>query len=112
MASASVTIGPYVAGEKPPPLQYTFTDSSGTAIDLTGYDVQFHVQRTDAVASTYDGTLTDGPTGTVSYTWTGTEFVTSGKYWAEFWVGNGVNLFASLRLEFTVRAAVGTAPAI
>lgn len=112
MASASITIGPYVAGEKPPPLEYSFKDAAGAAINLTGYDVRFHVQRTDAVATMHNGTLVSGPNGTVSYTWTGTEFPTAGKYWAEFWVGNDVNLFASLRLEFTVRAAVGTAPAI
>lgn len=112
MASSSITIGPYVVGEKPPPLVYSFKDASGVAINLTGYSVRFQVQRTDATAAVFNGTLSDGPAGTVSYTWTGTEFTTAGKYWAEFWAGNGVNRYASLRLEFTVRAAVGTAPAI
>ena len=112
MASASIQVGPYVVGEKPPPLEYTFLDAAGAAINLTGYTAKFHVQRTDAAALVFNATVSDPTGGKVTYTWAGTEFATPGSYWAEAWVGNSVNRFASLRLEFTVRASIGTAPSI
>lgn len=110
--ATKLVIGPYVVGEKPPPFEYQFFDADGAAINLTGYTAGFNVQRVDGAVVTGAATITSATEGKVTHTWTGSEFPTSGRYWAEFWVGNGVNRFASLRLEFTVRMAVGTAPAI
>lgn len=109
----TLSIGPYVVGEKPEPLVYTFTDSDGNPLDLSGYQVVFEVRRRSSSSpSTYAGTLVDGPTGQVSYTWTGNEWTTAGSYWSEFWVGNGTNRWASWRFQYTVRTPVGAVPAI
>lgn len=109
----SVTIGPYVQGGKPPPLVYQFLDSSGAAIDLTGYTAVFNFRAVDSGAATVGAaTITAPTTGHVTHSWTGAEFPTAGDFWAEIWVGNTVQLFCSLRLQYNVRAAVGPIPNI
>jgi len=111
--TAELTLGPYVTGEKPAPLQYQFQDSDGVAIDLSGYTVDFNVSEQYGAPSTFTGSLvTGGTTGWVQYTWTGNEWPTSGRYFAQFWVGNGTNRFASLRMEFDVAQPVGVVPSI
>lgn len=107
------TIGPYVMGEKPPPLEYTFLDSGGAAIDLTGYSAVLRVQRTDMDSYTeLSALLSDPAAGTVAHAWTGAEFQTPGTYWLEFWVGNTTNRYASVRLEALVRLPVGPVPTL
>lgn len=113
MASSSTVIGPYVVGEKPAPLEYTFLESDGSAMDLTGYTAKFIVRPADGTsATTYNASVTNPAGGVVTYTWDGTEFAEPGKHWAELWVGNTTNRYASLRLEYRVRASVGPVPAV
>lgn len=113
MASDTLAIGPYTVGEKPAPLEYTFLKSDGTAMNLTGYTAKFIVRPADGEpATTYNASVTDPAGGVVTYVWDGTEFAAPGKHWAELWVGNTTNRYASLRLEYGVRASVGPVPAI
>lgn len=112
MSDTSVVIGPYVAGEKPPPLTYTFLDSTGTAINLTGYAAKVNIREKYGTATQYNATVSAPTSGTVTYAWTGTEFPTAGQYLAEVWCGNGVQRYDSLLLKFDVRAAVGPVPSI
>lgn len=109
-ASPSVCIGPYVVGEKQPPLVYQFLDSAGAPIDLTAYAVNFILRERSGAATTYTGALYDAANGQVKYTWTGTEWPTAGRYIAEFFAGNGTNRYASVLITFTVRSAVGAVP--
>jgi len=108
----SVTIGPYTQGEKPAPLTYQFLDSSGAAIVLTGFTAKFSYQERDGAAVTANASVSDGPNGKTTYTFTGTEFATSGHYRAEFIVGNGTNRFISVDIIFDVAVPVGTVPNI
>jgi BppU N-terminal domain len=112
VSTPSVRIGPFVIGEKPAPLEYQFQKSDGTPLPIAGYTVKFIYRERDGAATTANGTLTDGPNGKVTYTWTGSEFATPGHYQSEFWVGNGTNRFASILIEFDVRASVGDVPQI
>lgn len=112
MASDTLAIGPYTVGEKPAPLEYQFLKSDGTPEDLTGWSARFVYRRSDGIATTVNATVTDGPAGRVTYTWTGDELSTAGTWWCEFWVGNTSNRYASKRLEATVRVPVGGPPAI
>lgn len=106
-------IGPYVMGEKPPPLEYSFLDSDGAPINLTGYTATLRIQRTDAAAYTEMTATVSAPTqGTVTHTWTGSEFGSAGTYWLEFWAGNTTNRYASQRLETDVRLPVGPVPTL
>lgn len=108
----SVCIGPYVVGEIPPALVYQFLDSGGAPINLTAYQVDFIVRERSGAPATHAGALSDAANGKVSYTWTGAEWPTPGRYLAEFFVGNGTNRYASLLITFTVRASVGAVPSI
>ena len=113
MASDRIVIGPYVVGEIPSPLEYSFLDSAGQPINLTGYTAKLVVRPTDSnTPASYGATVSAPLAGTVTYTWDGTELAQPGPHWAEVWVGNGTNRFASLRLEFTVRGPVGAVPVI
>lgn len=108
----SVTIGPYVIGEKPPALTYQYLDSSGTALNLTGYTAKFSYQERDGAAVTANASVSDPANGKVTYTFTGSEFATAGHYRAEFWTGNTTNRYASVDILFDVAVPVGTPPAI
>jgi hypothetical protein len=110
--ASPVCIGPYVVGERQPPLVYQFLDSSGVPIDLSAYSVEFIVRERSGSAATYSGSLFNATNGQVQYAWTGSEWPTPGRYVAEFFVGNGTNRYASLLITFTVRASVGPVPAI
>jgi hypothetical protein len=112
MSETEVAIGPYVVGEKPPPLEYSFLDSNGAAIDLSGYIAKFVCKEADGTVTTYNATVATPLTGTVEYVWTGVEFLTPGHYRAEFWTGNLTNRYASLVLVFQVRGSVGPVPSI
>jgi hypothetical protein len=50
--------------------------------------------------------------GEVTYAWTGAEILTPGRHWAQIWVGNTTNRFASLRMDYSVQASVGPVPSI
>jgi hypothetical protein len=110
--SKSVTIGPYVVGEKPAPLEYAFLDASGTAINITGWSVRFQCVERFGTPFSGNGVVSDGPNGKAQYVFTGAEFPTPGQYRAEFWVGNGTNRYASIDIKFDVQAPVTTAPSI
>jgi hypothetical protein len=110
--SDSVAAGPYVVGEKPPPLTYQFLDSTGLAINLTGFTAKFVVKEKYGTATTYNATVSTPATGITTYTWAGTEFLTPGSYQAEMWVGNGVTRYDSILIKFDVRGAIGAVPAI
>lgn len=111
--SPQVVIGPFVVGEKPAPLIYTFQDSNGNALDITGYTAKFHYKEQNGSYVEQAATLVNPTTsGQVQYQWTGVEFPTPGHYLAEFWVGNLTQRFASWLIEFDVRAAIGVVPNI
>ena len=110
--SNEVAIGPYVVGEKPPPLTYSFLDSNGVAVNLTGYTAKFVCKEADGTVTTWNAVVSTPLSGTVEYVWTGVEFLTPGHYRAEFWAGNTTNRYASLVLVFQVRDSVGPVPNI
>lgn len=111
-SAPSVSIGPYVVGEIQAPLEYQFLDAAGAAINLSGYSARFICRPVDGSPTTANASVTDPTAGKVTYTWTGAELSEAGPHWAEFWVGNTTNRYASLRLEFEVRVPVGPVPAI
>lgn len=115
MSGPTVEIGPYVVGEIPPPLEYTFLDSAGVAINLTGFAVRFQRALVDGGfvdPVTMNGALTDAVNGKVTYTWTAADFPSPGRYGGMFFVGNGVNRYASWLITWTTCASVDTPPNI
>lgn len=115
MSGPTLEIGPYVVGEIPPPLEYTFLDFNGVVINLTGYTVRF--QRAEILgaftnAVTVNANLTDPVNGRVTYTWTAADFSSPGRYGGMFFVGNGTNRYASWLITWTTCASVDTPPAI
>jgi hypothetical protein len=111
----SVTLGPnpYVVGEIPPPLTYQFLDSSGAPIDLSSaYTAEFTWRERDGLPGGGSASVSNPVNGEVTYTWTGLEFATAGRYTAYFWVGNLTNRLASVEINFTVQIPVGPVPQI
>lgn len=110
---SKITIAePYVVGEKPSPLDYQFLDANGAVLNITGYTAKFIYQERDGVAVTANATVPTGTDGKARYTFTGNEFATAGHYRAAFVVGNGVNRFESVEINFDVSIGVGTMPSI
>lgn len=112
MTITTQSIGPYTAGEKPAALVHTFTDSSGTAINLAGYTAKLQLVRLDAAPATANATVSGAATGEVTYAWGASDLTTAGRYQAQFWAGNGTFRFASDIFTFEVQPSVTTAPAI
>jgi len=108
----SVQVGPFVVGEKPAPLLYTFQDSNGAAIDITGYTAKFLYKERDGAVATASATVPNPAAGQVQYTWTGGEFPGPGHYLSEFWVGNTSQRWCSVLIVFDVRTALGPVPNI
>jgi hypothetical protein len=110
--TSSITIGPFIAGEHPPPLAYTFEDANGVPINLTGYSAKLVLTEIDGLPSTADAAVTTPAEGEVTYTWAEGDLATPGVYEAVIWAGNGgTTRFASLPIRFVVDDA-GTTPDI
>ena len=111
-ATVGTEAGPYVVGEIPPPLRYTFYDADGIPINLAGFTAKFDVCEKFGSPSSYSATVADAANGIVQYTWTGAEFPVPGSYRAEFWAGNGTTRYASILIRFDVRNSVGPVPSV
>jgi hypothetical protein len=104
---------PLVAGEKPDPYRYQFLQDNGSPINLTNYQVKFNIRESwSPPGATLSAALDDAPNGWVIYTFTGAEFPTPGRYYMEFWVGNGNQRYCSEQAMAPVRCPVGFVPAI
>ena len=102
--TASVALGTYALGDVPPPLVYSFLDSTGVPIDLSeGYSAAFTCQEHDGPPFSGTAEVTSGPEGQVTYTWAGGEFSTQGRYTAYFWADNGTNRITSVPINFQVQ---------
>lgn len=110
---ALIVLGPYTQYEKPPDLTVTLQDSTGTAIDITGYDVNasWKTRGTDTVTTFTCSLTTDGSDGQIDVPW-GTQatspFDTAGVVDMEVWAGDGTTRYATEKIRFRVRRAVVT----
>lgn len=105
----TIEIGPFTENELPGQLRHTFTDSAGTAINLTGYTVKFHYQRYGADAVSRAGVLVTAASGIVGYTFVAADLNTDGVYKAHWSVTNGTNTYYSDDIVYRVKAALGAA---
>ena len=115
MSGPTIEIGPYVVGEIPIPLEYTFVDSDGVPLHLNGFTVRFQRGEIDGGfvnAVTVNATLTNGPGGVVTYDWTAADFPHPGRFGGMFFVGNGTNRYASWLITWTTCASVDVPPDI
>lgn len=107
-------IGPFTVGEIPYPLTYTFLDSAGTAIDITGWDAV--LQWGEKFAGGYQNqqenpaVVSDGPNGVVTYTWDGSEFTNPGSFSGQIWVSDGTQVLASCVFDWSTCLGVDTVP--
>ena len=112
----STNAGCYKRGEHPAPLQYQFQDASGAPLpSIVGYTVKLLLREQYADAATtqqLSGTIVDPAQAIVQYAWTGAEWTTPGRWLAEFWIGNGLQRFASVTIVMDVAAPIGPVPNI
>lgn len=107
--SDKITLGPYMAGEIPAPLTYTFLDADGVALDLTGYAARFTAAVKGGASVDAVATVSDPLGGEVTHVW---DELTAGVWRAVLWVGNGTNRFASVEILYNVAQPPVTRPAI
>ena len=69
-----------------PALQATLKDSTGTAVDLSGATVRFHMRQIGATSAKVDAaaTVSDADGGVVYYSWAAADTDTVGSFEAEF----------------------------
>lgn len=107
---AATVIGPYTAGELPPPLVVTFRDSSGATIDFTQggpFTAKFIYRPYGGAAVTRAAQGANAIDGTVTYVWVLTDFAVAGDFEAEMWVGNnGTKRYDSIRFAYQVKPAI------
>jgi len=81
-----------------PALSVTLQQADGTAINLTGGSIFFHMGNLITYAPHFSGAgvITDATAGEVEYRWTGSpDTFTTGNFWGEFevtWTGSQITL--------------------
>lgn len=90
----TTNLGPYIVGEVPEPVQYTWLNDTGQPYDLTGFTayIKWRVGPGDTIRR--DATLPAPATGVWEYVWTDVDIVAPGTVKGEFWVTNGTNTYA------------------
>lgn len=101
----------FAAGEIPYPVAHTFLDSSGSAIDLTGWTAWVEIEGPDGVTAGAGAVGTAQATnGIISYTWDEDDMQEPGKYRMLIWVADGINRFASDLIQYEVYDGPGPTP--
>jgi|GEM_PF-6931569 len=101
-----------MAGEIPEPIEHTFLDADGDAIDLSGYSASATWEHR-GTGGTGSLTCTSGDSsGTIAATVTAAAVATAGVVDVVVWAGNGVNRFASPIWRLLIADPPSTAPAI
>ncbi len=100
-------LGAYKAGEIPEPWRYTFADSDGNPIDISGYTVKLTYQLDGGTQVVQNAVLIDGPTGVVEYVWVAADTATAGVMDGEMWVGNGGTRRYAASFSMTIKPTRG-----
>ena len=99
-------------GEIPEPIEHTFLDADGVAIDITGYSGRAtYVLPDGTTGELSSGVSVGGSDGTVTVTVPSTLCASPGVVDVDIWAGNGVQRYAA-RWRLLVQAAAGTPPSI
>lgn len=104
----TTSLGTFVEGEIPEPLEYQFLDSAGDPIDLTGFTATFHT-RINTVETDLAATVSDDENGIVTHIWLDGELERQGDRGSlrcEFVVTNGTNTYVSERLHGFISRAI------
>lgn len=103
-----IELGPFTAGEIPEQLVYTFKDSTGELMNLSGFSGEFHYRKGDNTVVA--PAVVDG--STITHTWQTSDLAESGLYSAVFWVGDGTHRYASVHFLYRVLEPPQVAPNI
>lgn len=113
-----ISLGSFITGEVPAPLEYQFFDSSGVPLNLTGFTIARFQWGSWIGGTPFQNTvvrnalITDPVNGLVTYAWLGDEFSTTGHYAGVIFVNNGTNQFASFLIEWQVCASPDVPPSV
>lgn len=104
----SITIGPYVEGEVPEPIEYQFLDADSAPIDLTGFTATFSLGYRTTAGQSLDADVSTPDEGRVTYVWRAGDLM-AGHLRAEFVATNGTNTYYSDRMNAVVAAPIEVA---
>lgn len=109
-------LGPFIAGERPPPWEHQFLDDAGLPLDLTGFAfaVTIHTEGGVDDERPADPGVDPRPAseGWARFDLTADDVDTPGVYVLTMWAGNGTTRLASDPHVMRVNRAAGTAPAV
>jgi hypothetical protein len=100
-------LGPYVAGEIPEPLEYTFKDWDLAAVDLSaGFTAKLTWSVNGGDQEEREADVTDPSDGVVTYVWVEGDLDTAGTMRGQITVQNGTNRLSD-RFAARVRPPLG-----
>jgi hypothetical protein len=101
-----VDLGNFQTGEVPDPLLYEYLKNDGTPLDISGGTVMFFIKPCLEGIAVAPGTGTSAivvaPVGRVTYTWASTDMSTAAKYYGQFKVTKGGNIYISHKILWVV----------
>lgn len=104
-------LGPYTAGERPPPLTVGFRDKQVPSQPIpfpAGAVARWVIKQGDGPGETRTTATVDQAASEATYPWTDEDMATPGWYSGQMWVGTAAGQkFASDRFEWRVDPAVG-----
>jgi len=104
-----VNIGPFREKSVPAALQVTFTDSAGTALNITSMTVKFvykPVNGADGDETERTGSVVDGSSGIAKYVWVEADTTTAGSYRGVMWAYDADEQYASDEYCWIVQAGL------
>ncbi len=110
---SATNIGPYHAGEVPPPVYVNFKDSTGAALDFSQsgpWTATFNFRSYGGAWITAAAVVDAGATGAVHYVWAPADLASSGDYVGEMWVLSAGIKYDSIRLSWQVLPSILSTP--
>ena len=101
----AISLGTYKFGEVPLDLLYTFEESDGTPIDLSGFTVKANTTSPAQVSADYNGSLSTAVAGIVAVPWAAAMTGEVGPWSMHIWASNGSTKLVSATLLYNVTYA-------
>ena len=108
MNQTPIELGPFIAGEIPAPLSYSFTNADNEPLFIDSFVTKYQYKRLDGPGPVTVNATVDA--NTTTHIWGENEIAEPGIYEAVFWVSDQATRFASIPFIYRVKPAPGDVP--